>query len=382
MTEQFANFSQSSLAAPITASQTIISVASPSTFPTLGNFRIVVQSFDVTTQTPTSAPELMLVTAVSGKQFTVQRGIENTQAIAFASGAQVTHIVTAGVMQALAAGGGGGTGSSLTKSITQTSHGFSVGNVIRLNGTSTYAVAQADSVSDAEAIGIVSTVTDANNFVLTTGGYVTGLSGLTANTVYFLDPSVAGGLTATQPVAVGQVNKPIFISDTATSGYLINYRGELITAGMTNILIGRSSTIINAMSTGSTQIPADDTIPQNTEGDQYMTLSYTPQNTNNILEIVVSASLATLGATTATLALYQDSTANALAATATTITTVNQINNLTLQYSMTAGTTSATIFKVRMGPSSATTLTFNGVNGVRRYGGISASSIFIKETSI
>lgn len=107
MTEQFANFSQSSLAAPITATQTTISVASAVSFPALGNFRIVVQSFDVTTQIPTSAPEIMLVTAVAGKQFTVQRGAESTKAIAFASGAQVTHIVTAGVMQALSAGGSG-----------------------------------------------------------------------------------------------------------------------------------------------------------------------------------------------------------------------------------------------------------------------------------
>lgn len=104
MTEQFSNFSQSSLAAAITASQIKISVASASTFPSIGNFRIVVQSFDVTTQIPTSAPELMLVTAVNGTQFTVTRGIEGTQAIAFASGAQVTHIVTAGVMQTLSGG--------------------------------------------------------------------------------------------------------------------------------------------------------------------------------------------------------------------------------------------------------------------------------------
>lgn len=109
MTEQFANFAISSLSAPITAKQTTINIATPTpgqTFPTLGNFRIVVQSFDVTTQIPTSAPELMLVTAVAGNKFTVQRGIENTQAIAFASGAQVTHIVTAGVMQALEAEAG------------------------------------------------------------------------------------------------------------------------------------------------------------------------------------------------------------------------------------------------------------------------------------
>lgn len=112
MTEQFANEAQGVLATSITASQTTISItptdytgrASSSNFPLQGNFRIVVQSFDVTTQIPTSSPEIMIVTAVAGNVFTVQRGAENTQAIAFASGAQVVHVVTAGVMQAIASG--------------------------------------------------------------------------------------------------------------------------------------------------------------------------------------------------------------------------------------------------------------------------------------
>lgn len=105
MTEQFANFAQSSLAAPITAAQTTISVASAVTFPTLGNFRIVVQSFEATTQQPTSEPELMIVTSVSGKTFTVIRGAESTSARAYASGALVTHILTAAVMRGFSSGG-------------------------------------------------------------------------------------------------------------------------------------------------------------------------------------------------------------------------------------------------------------------------------------
>lgn len=107
MTEQFANFAQSTLSVAITAKQTTINIATPltgQTFPAQGNFRIVVQSFDVTTFNPTSAPEIMIVTAVAGNTFTVTRGAENTSAIAFATGAQVTHIITAGVMQGIASG--------------------------------------------------------------------------------------------------------------------------------------------------------------------------------------------------------------------------------------------------------------------------------------
>lgn len=107
MTEQFANFAVSNLASAISASQTKINVINASSFPLQGTFRIVVQSFDVTTQIPTSAPEIMLVTAVNSTQFTVVRGYESTQPIAFAAGAQVVNVVTAGVMEELLAGSGG-----------------------------------------------------------------------------------------------------------------------------------------------------------------------------------------------------------------------------------------------------------------------------------
>lgn len=136
MTELFANFAQGVLGAPITASQTTISItptdytgraSGTSNFPSSGNFRIVVQSFDVTTQIPTSAPEIMLVTSVAGNTFTVTRGAESTNAIAFASGATVTQIVTAAVMTALEAGGGGG-GSGITRSISSVSSNTNAGS--------------------------------------------------------------------------------------------------------------------------------------------------------------------------------------------------------------------------------------------------------------
>jgi len=119
------------------------------------------------------------------------------------------------------AGGGG------TFTITQTSHGFSVGNIIYYTG-STYAKATADTQAHAEVLGIVDSVTDANNFVLRTIGRITGLSGLTAGTAYFLSPSTAGALTATEPSSTGQISKPLLIADSTTSGWFFNWRGQVI----------------------------------------------------------------------------------------------------------------------------------------------------------
>lgn len=78
-------------------------------------------------------------------------------------------------------------------------------------------------------VGIVSAVADANNFTLQTGGRVTGLSGLTAGTVYYVDDDTAGLLTSTEPTDTGDISKPVLIADTTTSGFVFNMRGFIIT---------------------------------------------------------------------------------------------------------------------------------------------------------
>lgn len=113
--------------------------------------------------------------------------------------------------------------------ITQTSHGFSVGNVLMYTGAA-YALAKADNADDAEVVGIVATVVDANNFILQAVGEVTGLSGLTAGTTYFLDDTTAGLLTATAPTANGSILKPLGIAVSTTALFFYNWRGEVIQA--------------------------------------------------------------------------------------------------------------------------------------------------------
>jgi hypothetical protein len=119
-----------------------------------------------------------------------------------------------------AGGPGGGSGEALEVDIAQTGHGLSVGNVVRLSGAN-YVKAQANSVANAEAVGIVSAVADADNFTLTTGGLITTLSGLSAGTVYFVDDDTSGLLTATEPTDPGDVSKPALLASSATAGYVI-----------------------------------------------------------------------------------------------------------------------------------------------------------------
>lgn len=134
-----------------------------------------------------------------------------------------------------------------------------------------------------------------------------------------------------------------------------------------------------AVATGTTVLPFDDSIPQNTEGDQYMSLSITPTNSSSVLLIEVAGFASHSASTTIIAALFQDTTANALASAAHYQPTATALVNLGFSYYMTAGTTSATTFKVRIGAPAAGTTTFNGVVGARYLGGVFASSITITE---
>lgn len=136
-----------------------------------------------------------------------------------------------------------------------------------------------------------------------------------------------------------------------------------------------------AFATGSTAIPLDDTIPQNTEGNEYMTLAITPKATTNKLIIEAYGLFYGGGNRNITMALFQDSTADALAAVLDEVDpTSAAITNtgISLRHFMTAGTISATTFKIRAGNSSALAINFNG-NTARLYGGVAASSITITE---
>ncbi len=137
-----------------------------------------------------------------------------------------------------------------------------------------------------------------------------------------------------------------------------------------------------AVATATTLMPIDDTIPQNTEGTEFMSLEITPISATSKLVIMVNAVVSVYnGNIQTTCALFVDSTAGALAASAIYpyYSTNQRAERLTLNHVVTSGSTSARTYKVRMGPETTETITFNGENGARIFGGVSNSSITIME---
>ena len=138
-----------------------------------------------------------------------------------------------------------------------------------------------------------------------------------------------------------------------------------------------------AVATGTTTVPVDDTIPQITEGTEFMTLAITPTSATNKLKIEVLFIGVYPADAVIALLLFQDSTANALASNFNWSMGTNTRNfSMYLSHFMTAGTTSATTFRIRAGGDNAGTLTFNGRTGSRQYGGTLASSITITEIAV
>src|SRR5205085_1297835 len=129
-------------------------------------------------------------------------------------------------------------------------------------------------------------------------------------------------------------------------------------------------TVTGAVATGTTVIPRDDTIPQNTEGDQYMSLSITPKSATSklVIEAVFNYTFSTNNLVA--VALFQDSTANALAAAFNWVGAADVEGQCAFNHMVTSGTTSATTFKVRAGGVGAGTVTFNGLSGSREFGGV------------
>lgn len=156
--------------------------------------------------------------------------------------------------------------------------------------------------------------------------------------------------------------------------------GGAVSAGsIINSAFTASATVA---SNASTTIPFDNTIPQNTEGDAYASLdtSITPYFSGSILDVeVYFPSVSGSGTIDLTFALFRDSTADALASVVVTIDASNYSRSATLRAQVSAGSTSATTFKVRWGRSGSTGYINRISSTADIHGGILKATMTIRE---
>lgn len=132
-------------------------------------------------------------------------------------------------------------------------------------------------------------------------------------------------------------------------------------------------------------IPGDDTVPQQTEGTEILSVSITPQSTSSRLRITFRG----FGASSTNnaeliCALFQDAVANALTGVAVTagdggtLSAANIMQPLLLIHEFVPGSLVATTLKVRVGANTGT-MRMNGTAAARRFGGVAFASLLVEE---
>ena len=156
-------------------------------------------------------------------------------------------------------------GQKISSTIYQLTHGFIVGDVIGFNGI-TYVKVTSTTASTIEPLGIVSSVIDANDFILTYSGYI-GTSSvvdynsvkLSGGTVYYIS-NVAGKLSKLQPTGLTQVSKPMLVAlASGNTSIVLQYRGytqaqQGLSVGTFNTYTGNTQQFLNKTVTGATNI--------------------------------------------------------------------------------------------------------------------------------
>lgn len=132
--------------------------------------------------------------------------------------------------------------SRVSDVVSQVSHGFALGQVLRYDGVSSqYVLAIADSPANAEVVGVVSEVIDANTFALTYMGKIdlagSILGPLVAGDPYFLSPTIPGAIQPNKPTVPGQIEIPIILGVGPSEGIVLHYVGTEVPQGTDRVYL-------------------------------------------------------------------------------------------------------------------------------------------------
>ena len=180
--------------------------------------------------------------------------------------------------------------------------------------------------------------------------------------------ALPNGSTATTQSASDNTTK------VATTAYVTN---EIVATR--KILQSKTYTYTTASTTTNT-ILIDGSIPQISEGDQIFSQSFTPISASSIIRVTLVGNFGNSGNYT-TVAMFKDSTADAIAATCVTVANNGGVSSCELVYSETSGSTTARTYSVRYGGAvAATTASVNQSQNGNHYGsGIMQCKLLIDE---
>lgn len=260
-----------------------------------------------------------------------------------------------GAIAALAPGGGGGGGGSTV--------GLAPLNSPNFTGTPTAPTASP---------GTATTQIATTSFV--TGSLSGLLTAAAASTTYAPKASPALTGTPTAPTAAA--------GDSST---------QLATTAFVQALIASAGTLPAGVTIGSdyyeytstaglvTQIPADDSVPQATEGDSVFSVSRAAAAAANKIEIEFDGWVSGSAVARITAALFIDGASSAVRSSMTLIAVAGAGYQIRLVYRYQPADTASHTFMIRAGADAGGTYRFNGNSGGRLFGGTSAATLRIRE---
>lgn len=190
---------------------------------------------------------------------------------------------------------------------------------------------------------------------------------------------VGDGTTDPVALAVGSNDEVLTADSSEASG--LKWAAASGGGGFLQQIRSATSAVFNL----AVGIPYDDTIPQQTEGVEILTVTITPTATDSILLVEVSVT-GVLDATSkeGTGAIFRDTTASAIAASALSQTGQDDPEDAfssSIRVFVTSGSTDATTFKLRCGSETTFGMSINGDGANRRYGGVAATMMTVTEYS-
>lgn len=144
-------------------------------------------------------------------------------------------------------------------------------------------------------------------------------------------------------------------------------------------ILGMNVATLNAVATGTTVMVDDDTIPQNTEGFQAHSITYTPKSASSRIFVMFCVGMSNGSYSETMMAIFRDSVADAIAANKVVLAVAGLLSFGTLCADIASPGTSQITFKIRVGAVAAATITINGQGGARKYGDIPKTSALVIE---